>query len=253
VPRRSLKQRSPGAGVHNAVMYRARAFREAALPRISRERHGDVRARARGPKRATDDNTRVIGRSDPSDTQGSGAHSRGTRRAECGDSQPLSEQTCIPRDGRDVRGPTCTRGSPGATVAAAPGRPAKRRDGVRAFVGAELVRHGGAPGHPAGREATRLARGAPRSSWSCAPRDRSRGLAREPRRGVRAGATRAWPSCRRRTRRAREVRRGAYRLEVFRASSVSSRKAARVEHAPTTSRACRPSAPAVRVRPWPVP
>ncbi len=57
----------------------------------------------------------AIGRSDPSDAQGSGAKSRGTRHAECRDSHPLSEPACIPRDGRDVCGPTCTRGSPEAT------------------------------------------------------------------------------------------------------------------------------------------
>jgi hypothetical protein len=58
----------PGAGGRNAVTSRARAFKEkAALPRLPRERHGDVRARARGPKRATDDNELVIGRSDPPD------------------------------------------------------------------------------------------------------------------------------------------------------------------------------------------
>ena len=95
----------------------------------------------------------------------------------------------MPRAGRDVRGPTCTRGSPEATDGAAPGRPAMRRDGGRACVVPELVRHGGAL-PPARREATRRARGAPRSGWSCAPRDGAWPRARA-RRGVRAGATRA--------------------------------------------------------------
>jgi hypothetical protein len=73
-----------------------------------------VRARARGPKRATSDKPPgFIGRSDPFDAQGSGAKSRGTWRAECGDGHPLTERPCIPRDGRDVRGPTCGRGSAG--------------------------------------------------------------------------------------------------------------------------------------------
>jgi hypothetical protein len=174
-------------------MYRARASRKLRSHACRGSATID-RARARGPKRATDDNGPIIGRSDPSHAQGSGAHSRGTRRAECGDSHPLSEQKCIPRAGRDVRGPTCTRGSPEATGGAAPGRPAMRRDGVRAFGRCASTRAMAAPPcNPARREATRLARGAPLPSESCAPRDSAWPRA-QSRGGVRAGAPRAEPS-----------------------------------------------------------
>ena len=114
-------------------MHRARAFRDE-LRSAEAERGRDVRARARGPKRATSDKLpELIGRSDPSDAQGSGATSGGTRRAECGDSHPLGEGGLgIPRAGRDVRGPTCGRGSPGATRRRGSWPAAMRRDGVRA-------------------------------------------------------------------------------------------------------------------------
>jgi hypothetical protein len=135
-------------------MYRARAFKDE-LRSAEAERHRDVRARARGPKRATSDNGPIIGRSDPSDTQGSGAKSRGTRRAECRDSHPLSERACIPRDGRDVRGPTCPRGSTAANSRR--GLLAGQQCAAMACelpTVAQLVRHGGATGDPAGRELT---------------------------------------------------------------------------------------------------
>jgi len=131
-----------------------------------------VRARARGPKRATSDNGPVIGRSDPYDTQGSGAQSRGTRRAECRDSHPLSDRACIPRDGRDVRGPTCTRGSPQANGRR--GLQAGQQSAAMACelpIGPGLVRHGGATGHPARREATGPARATPPCWPSCGASD----------------------------------------------------------------------------------
>ena len=126
-------------------MYRARAFKDE-LRSAEAERHRDVRARARGPKRATSDNGPIIGRSDPYDTQGSGAKSRGTRRAECGDSHLLGEnKTGIPRAGRDVRGPTCPRGSPEANGRR--GLQAGQQCAAMACelpIEPELVRHGGA-------------------------------------------------------------------------------------------------------------
>jgi len=90
----------------------------------------------------------------------------------------------------------CCRSAARVPGAASAGRPAagdhQRQQTARLLAGQqsaamvcelvvepELVRHGGAPGHPARREATRLARGAPRASWS-APRVTARGLAREP-------------------------------------------------------------------------
>jgi hypothetical protein len=201
-PFRARQAGQPGRGEAGSQDPRAQGYitllcTERALQGSCAPAHfaGAPRSNARVPadqRRATDDNGPIIGRSDPSDTQGSGAHSRGTRRAECGDGHPLSEQTCIPRAGRDVRGPTCSRGSPEATDGAASGRPAKRRDGARA----------------SGRGSSSCAMAAPRAiqpgarrrGWRAgrrgraglAPRVTARGLAREPWRGVRAGATRAW-------------------------------------------------------------
>jgi len=95
---------------------------------------------------------------------GSGAHSRGTRRAACHNSRSFGAA--------DLAGRV-----PGATSA---GRPApgdhQRQQSARLLAGQqcaamarelsiepELVRHGGASGNAAWREATRLAGGAPRS------------------------------------------------------------------------------------------
>ena len=65
------------------------AGRVTARPQATARRH---RARrARGPKRATSDNGPVIGRSDLSAGQGSGAKSRDTRHAECHPRHPLTE------------------------------------------------------------------------------------------------------------------------------------------------------------------
>ena len=155
--------------------------REAALPRVSRERLGDVRARARGPKRATDDNELVIGRSDPSDAQGSGANSRGTRRAACDHCLPLG--AAVPA-GR----------VPGATST---GRPApgdhQRQPSARLLAdqqsaamagelssGPELVRHGGALRLGRARGVGAGAGRAGRSGVSMRATCRTRGLAREP-------------------------------------------------------------------------
>ena len=131
-----------------------------------------MRARARGPKRATSDNGPIIGRSDPYDTQGSGAKSRGTRSAECRDSHPLSERACIPRDGRDVRGSTCPRGS--ADANSRRGLLASQQCAAMACefpIEPELVRHGGATGHPARREATGPARATPPGWTVCGASD----------------------------------------------------------------------------------
>ena len=85
--------------------------RGAALPRAARERHGDVRARARGPKRATSDKALPY-RSDP---LGSGERkwrnpARGLPPRPCF----RCCRSCRPRAGRDVHGPTCARGSAGS-------------------------------------------------------------------------------------------------------------------------------------------
>jgi len=85
--------------------------RGAALPRVARERHGDVRARARGPKRATSDKALPY-RSDP---LGSGERkwrnpARGLPPRPCF----RCCRSCRPRAGRDVHGPTCARGSAGS-------------------------------------------------------------------------------------------------------------------------------------------
>jgi hypothetical protein len=121
-------------------MHRARAFKSK-LCSAEAERGADVRARARGPKRATSDKLpELIGRSDPSDAQGSGATSGGTRRAECGDSHLLGENKLgIPRDGGDVRGPTGGRGSPGARRRRGSWPAAKRAMACELTVVAELV------------------------------------------------------------------------------------------------------------------
>jgi len=143
----------------------------------------------------------LIGRSDPPHAQGSRAKSGGTRRAECGDSHPLSENSSAFRvPGATSAGRPAAGDHQEAADGAAPGRPAKRRDGVRAGdrAGARAPWRrppsGRARGDAAGaRGATVLADPAPRVT--------ARGLAREP-----ARAGRAW--CRG-TRRAREVRRGS--------------------------------------------
>jgi len=82
--------------------------RGAALPRVARERHGDVRARARGPKRATSDKALPY-RSDPLRSG-----ERKWRNPARGLPPPPSFRccrSCRPRAGRDVHGPTCPRGS----------------------------------------------------------------------------------------------------------------------------------------------
>jgi hypothetical protein len=102
--------------------------RKAALPRISRERGGLVRARARGPKRATSDKALPY-RSDPL-----GSGERKWRNPARGLPPPPSFRCgcfCRPRAGRDVRGPTCPRGSPEATSRRG-SRPASKAPGRRA-------------------------------------------------------------------------------------------------------------------------
>jgi hypothetical protein len=189
-PRRS---REPDPRPQGCIRPYAQSARlQEGLRSAEAERGRGVRARARGPKRATSDKLpELIGRSDPSDAQGSGATSGGTRRAECGDSHLLGENELgIPRAGRDVRGPTCGRGSPGATRRRGSWPAAKRRDGAgaggrgRARAPWRRPPLGRARGGAAGaRAAAVLADPAARVT--------ARGLAREPRRGVRAGAARA--------------------------------------------------------------
>ena len=137
-----------------------------------------MRARARGPKRATSDKPPgFIGAT--LYAQGSG--SRGTRRAACHHGLALGAAV---RAGR-VPGATST-GRPaagdqqGATVGAAPGRPAKRRDGGRAF-----DRAGARPPwrRPPSSRARGVGAGAGRAGLSGVPiraACRTRGLAREP-------------------------------------------------------------------------
>jgi len=175
------KAGSPGAGDVRPYVQSARLQGEAARPRISRERRRGVRARARGPKRATSDKALPY-RSDP---LGSGERkwrnpARAVRR------QPSlrwagEHGACRARRPRADLHPGITRGN--RRRGSGPANKAPRwRASFRSVL--ELVRHGGATGHPARREATRLARGAPRSSWSCTPRDsawpRARATARHP-------------------------------------------------------------------------
>ena len=161
--------------------------RKAALPRFRGSATGTC---ARVP---ADQSARLpitSGRSDPSDAQGSGANSRGTRRAACHDSLPLGARACRPRDGRDVRGPTCARGSPGQRRRGS--WPASKAPRWRASF--RLGRSSCAMAAPSVKPGARRRgrRGARRSvGWVHArrvpdPRPRARAG-----RGVRAGATRA--------------------------------------------------------------
>ena len=137
---------SPAAGKRKALRLERAPSRTSCAP-AEAERHRDVRARARGPKRATSDKRPgFIGRSDPFDAQGSGAKSRGTRRAACDDSLPLGAAgSCRPRAGRDVRGPTCGRGSAGGDSRRG-SWPASKAPRWRASFrsGRSSCRHGGA-------------------------------------------------------------------------------------------------------------
>jgi len=70
-------------------------------PLQPRGRHEQRRVPAGGKRAAADNVATLSGAA----TEGSGADSRGTRRALCGDSRRLSENVGTARAGRDARGP----------------------------------------------------------------------------------------------------------------------------------------------------
>jgi hypothetical protein len=105
-------------------MSRARASRTSCAPR----RRSATRSCARVPEdqsaRLPITGRHVIGRSEPSHAQASGAKSRGTRRAACHHSRSLAaRRSCRPRAGRDVLGPT----RPASRKAAKSQQPARPR------------------------------------------------------------------------------------------------------------------------------
>ena len=186
-------------------MYRARASRRAALPRI-RGSATIVRARARGPKRATDDNGPIIGRSDLPRLRERSAQSRNPAR---GLPQLPSLGAAIP-----------AARVPGATSA---GRPApgdhQRQPTARLLAGQQSAAMAWSfrPGRSSCAMAAPQAAqpGARRRGWRAgrrgragpAPRVTARGLARKPGRRP-SGRDACWRPWDRGTRRAREVRRG---------------------------------------------
>ena len=174
-------------------MYRARAFKEELRSRAFRGSATGACARVPADQSARlPISPGLIGRSDPSHAQGSGAKSRGTRRAECGDCHPLGEtaqhSACRARRPRADLRPGITRGNRRRGSWPASSAPRWRASFGLAGARAPWRRPSSsrARGDAAGaRGVTGLA--------DAAPRVTERGLAREPGRGGRAGAARARP------------------------------------------------------------
>jgi hypothetical protein len=168
-----------------------------------------VRARARGPKRATADKPRGL--------SGEATLSlvRGAERtvAEPGTRPAVAAIPSLSCGAGRVTGATSAgRPAPGDQKQATNhrglrGQPTKRRDGVRAPDRGRDRAPWRRPPRSRARGDAAGARGATVLA-DAAARVTARGLAREPWRGVRAGATRARQPSRRCTRRDREVRRG---------------------------------------------
>ena len=171
-----------GQGDVRAYVQSARLHGRAALPRISRERHGFVRARARGAKRATADNPPgIIG------------------RPYAGRERTVAEPGARPAAMLFLSRCFCAGRVPGATSA---GRPASGDHQEQQTARLQAGQQSGAiarafvPCSSSCAMAPPLAiepgaRRAGRAGVSMRAACRTRGIAREPWRGVRAGAARA--------------------------------------------------------------